>query len=81
MTMAFLGIFFSILFESERWLYLKLTLSRLINYDGFENDVSVFGCFFCGTCFSLGDLGVQVSVVRPSVRPFVHPSTFIKGVL
>ena len=31
---------------------------------------------FCRTCFSMGDLGVQVSV-----RPFVHPSIFTLGVL
>ena len=35
---------------------------------------------FCRTCFSMGDLGVQVSV-RSSVGPFVHPSTFALGVL
>ena len=35
---------------------------------------------FCSTCFSMGDLGVQVSV-RSSVRPSVHPSTFTLGVL
>ena len=40
--------------------------------------------FYCRTCFSMGDLGVQVSVrssARSSVRPFVHPSTFTLGVL
>ena len=31
---------------------------------------------FCHTYFSMGELGMQVSV-----RPFVHPSTFILGVL
>ena len=31
--------------------------------------------------YKQGDLGVQVSVVRSSVRPFVHPSTFTLGVL
>ena len=39
---------------------------------------------FCRTCFSMGDLGVQISVrlsVRSSVRPFVRPSTFTLGVL
>ena len=35
---------------------------------------------FYRTCFSMGDLGVQVSV-RPFVRPFVFPSTFTLGVL
>ena len=30
-------------------------------------------CHFCRTCFSMGDLGVQVSV-RSSVRLFVRPS-------
>ena len=35
---------------------------------------------FCRTCFSMGDLGVQVSVrpfVHPSVRPSVRPSVNI----
>ena len=36
--------------------------------------------YFCRTCFSMGDLGVQVSV-RSSFRPFVRPSTFTLGVL
>ena len=31
---------------------------------------------FCRTCFSMGDLGVQVSI-----RQFVFPSTFTLGVL
>ena len=35
---------------------------------------------FCRICFSMGDLGVQVSV-RSSARPLVHPSTFTLGVL
>ena len=32
--------------------------------------------YFCRTCISMGDLGVQVSV-----RPFVRPSTVTLGVL
>ena len=35
---------------------------------------------YCRTRFSMGDLGVQVSV-RSSVCPFVHPSTFTPGCL
>ena len=38
----------------------------------------------CHTCFSKGDLGMQVSVclfIHPSVRSFVCPSTFTQGVL
>ena len=37
--------------------------------------------YFCHTCFSMGDLSVQVSVfctsVHLSVHPFIHLSTFI----
>ena len=40
------------------------------------NCQQVTACF-CFTCFSMGDLGMQVSIrlfVRPSVLPSVHPS-------
>ena len=36
--------------------------------------------YFCCTCFSMGDLGVQVSV-RLFIHPSVRPSTFTMGVL
>ena len=44
----------------------------------------VLSCHHCRTCFSMGDLGVQVSVrlsVCSSVRSSVRPSTFTLGVL
>ena len=37
---------------------------------------SLYFFIFCRTCFSMGDLGVQVSV-----RLFIRPSTFTMGVL
>ena len=37
-------------------------------------------CIFCHTCFSMGDLGVQVSVSL-SIRSFVRSSTFTLGIL
>ena len=41
--------------------------------------LELFFSTFCRTCFSMGDLGLQVSV-RSSVRSFVRPSTFTLGV-
>ena len=41
---------------------------------------SLLSVSFCCTCFSMGDLGVQVSV-HTSVRSLVFPSTFTPGVL
>ena len=54
------------------WTYCVMnSQDTCIKIETFMGKPSIVAGFFCCTCFSMGNLGVQVSV-RPSVRPSIN---------
>ena len=65
-----------------RWVWKPVRSDDLLRYCLWLPKIPIFHLVFtdfCHTCFSMSDLGMQVSI-RLSARPFVHP-TFTMGVL
>ena len=71
------NVYFIMTYLCLRWSRVIFELQVFKN--GWGNSAWFRWVIYCRTCFSMGDLGVQVSL-RLFVRPSVCPSTFTMGV-